>query len=74
MTVDELIHMSATELANQEVRELRTKLGSEEVDGRRLDWIDENREKIQLDIGLDPDNVWIYERDDDDSEGDVTAD
>ena len=66
--------MSATELANEEVRDIRNKLNHEEVDGRRLDWVEEHREEIQLDIGLDPTNVWIYEKDDDDSEGDVAAD
>ncbi len=61
----ELVHMSASELASQEQRVAREKMNLENIDERRLDWLAEHKEELQLDIGIDPANTWEYDNGED---------
>lgn len=62
---NKLVTLSATELATEEQRIEREKVKNEDDDARRLDWLEENKAQIQLENGIDPSNVWEYERGDD---------
>lgn len=62
----DLVLMSSAELASQEQKVAREALSLESVDERRLDWLAENKEALQLDIGIDPANTpWEYDNGDD---------
>jgi hypothetical protein len=57
--------MTAAELASQEQKVAREKMHLENVDERRLDWLAEHKEELQLDIGIDPGNTWDFDNGDD---------
>ena len=57
-----LIHMTPNELATNEMQLLREKIGNDDKEERRLDWVEAHKEEIQADNGLDPNNVWEYEK------------
>ncbi len=58
--------MSSAELASQEQKVAREALNLENIDERRLDWLEEHKEELQLDIGIDPKNTpWNYDGGDD---------
>eukprot|EP01034_Spumella_vulgaris_P038633 gene38633-47710_t len=61
----DLVHMTAAELASQEQKVAREKMHLENVDERRLDWLAEHKEELQLDIGIDPGNTWDFDNGDD---------
>lgn len=65
ISVDELIRMTPAQLASTEVRELREKLLIEEASARAMNWADENKEKIQGLLGIDPNNTWEFDDDED---------
>ena len=57
-----LIRMTPNELATNEMQLLREKIGNDDKEERRLDWVEAHKEEIQADNGLDPNNVWEYEK------------
>lgn len=57
----DLIHMSAADMASQTQKDAREQMNLENVDKRRLDWLEAHKEDIQLDIGIDPANTWTYD-------------
>ncbi len=61
----ELIRMTPAELASQEIKDTRQKIVDEQASGRSMNWADENREKIHELLGLDPNNSWIYDDEED---------
>lgn len=61
----DLVHMGAAELASQELKVAREALNLENVEERRLDWLAEHKEELQLDIGIDPANTWEYDNGED---------
>lgn len=64
--------MPASELADQDIKSKREKINTWEFEARRLDWLSENRKKIQETLGIDPNNSWEYEENiDDHSEPDT---
>ncbi len=65
ISVDELIRMTPAQLASTEDRELREKLLIEEASARAMNWADENKEKIQGLLGIDPNNTWEFDDDED---------
>lgn len=69
---NELVTMTIEQLATEEVKSNRQRIGHEDADGRRLDWVSEHLVDIKSAIGLDPNNVWIYDKDEDNSDGDCT--
>jgi hypothetical protein len=56
------VQLSTSELATAELRQARQRIEQDDTDGRRLDWLDAHLAEIQKDIGLDPNNVWIFEK------------
>lgn len=66
----DLVRLTAAELATQERKEKRENMIAVAAESRRLDWHAENKEQIQLDIGIDPTVAWEYESDDEHSEPD----
>lgn len=65
LSPDALMQMSTADMSSQELKKMRIKDCEEDYDGRRNDWLAAHREEIQRDNGLDPENVWEYENDDD---------
>jgi hypothetical protein len=59
---DRLVRMSADELATADLKEERQQVKQDDSEGRRLDWVEEHLLEIKEDIGLDPDNVWEYDK------------
>lgn len=66
VTADRLVHMTPSELASKEAKEARQKILKEDAEARQLNWFEEHRAEIQKHLGLDPENKWDY---DDDDEG-----
>lgn len=58
--------MTPAELASQEIKETREKIVEEQASGRSMNWVTDNKEKIHESLGIDPNNTWEY---DDDDEG-----
>jgi hypothetical protein len=72
LTTADLLQMSVADMSSQELKEEREKQSVEDSEGRRTDWLEANRLKIQLDNGLDPENTWDYANDENsDNEGDA---
>jgi hypothetical protein len=65
VSAEQLVHMSPAELATIEAEAVRQKQCRDDMDSRRSDWLEANRREIQIDVGVDPDNVWIYAHDED---------
>lgn len=61
----ELIRLTPAELASETIRETREKIVKDQASGRSMNWADENREKIYEQLGLDPNNAWIYDDEED---------
>ena len=59
-----LVTLTPADLAADDVRRARQSLAAVDMESRRTDWVEEHREKIQESIGLDPNNVWQYDEDD----------
>ena len=53
--------MTAAEMASQTQKDARELMNLENIDKRRLDWLEAHKEDIQLDIGIDPSNTWEYD-------------
>ena len=49
-----LVSMSATALATHELAEKREKICEANAEGRRTDWLEENKKEIQTTIGWHP--------------------
>lgn len=62
--IDQLIRMTPQELASAELKSARLRQNEEVIEGRRLDWLEANREQIQQTLNLDPSNVWEYDAND----------
>jgi len=65
ITPEQLLTMTPAQLASQEVKEARAKMLDEDLDGRRMHWLDDHKAEIQKDLGIDPSNNWNYDGDDD---------
>ena len=61
LSASELIALSPEQLASPDLREQRLKIIDDDIESRRLDWVDAKREQIQLNNGLDPRNKWVFE-------------
>jgi hypothetical protein len=61
LTPQLLVNLTPEDLATEDLRKARQREGSYERDARRTDWMEENKERIQAKIGLDPKNVWEFE-------------
>ncbi len=57
--------MSARELAAPEVKLQREQLTEIAVDARRLDWFEKHEKEIKEKLGIDPNNDWNYDNEDD---------
>lgn len=65
VTSNELVKFSLLELANNETRIKKQKEYDYEIDGRRTDWLNEHKVELQVGLGLDPNNIWVYDEDSD---------
>ena len=65
VTFKELMTMSSAELASEEQQVARKKMGELNMEERRLDWLAEHKEELQIDIGIDPANTWEYDNGED---------
>eukprot|EP01036_Dinobryon_divergens_P026955 gene26955-35656_t len=65
VTAAMLVSMSSTQLATHELLEKREKISEDNAESRRTDWLEENKRSIQTTIGIDPNNAWVYDDDDD---------
>jgi hypothetical protein len=63
-TAEQLVSLSAADLASHDQRVLREKLQAQQLQSRRTDWLEENKKTLQADIGIDPNNTWQYDEDD----------
>jgi hypothetical protein len=72
----DLVSLSAADLASHEQKLAREKLQAEEIEGRRSDWLQEHKQDVQADIGIDPTNTWDFDNGEDgnNSEPDVEGD
>ncbi|RYG97611.1 hypothetical protein EON65_52590 [archaeon] len=61
----QLVTLTAAELASTELKAQRDLLTTQDLESRRLDWLEEHKAEIQLDIGVDPANQWQYDNEDD---------
>lgn len=57
--------MSASELATHEQKLDREKLKIESFNAHRSDWLEANKAILQIDNDIDPNNIWLYEEDND---------
>ena len=57
-----LITLSAEELATTDARKAREAIASRDWEERQSDWLDSHLVEIKKDIGVDPNDVWIYEQ------------
>ena len=72
---DDVVSLSAADLASHEQKLAREKLQAEVVDARRSDWLEAHKVDIQADIGIDPNNQWEFDGDDGNgSEPDIEGD
>eukprot|EP01039_Chlorochromonas_danica_P007817 gene7817-8629_t len=60
-----LVLLSPSELASHELKEQRERLTTAVLESRRLDWLDTHKASIQADIGVDPNNSWQFDNNDD---------
>jgi hypothetical protein len=54
------VNLSSEDLAKDELRKERQEIAALDAESRRSDWLDDNKEVIHKDIGLDPNNTWEY--------------
>ncbi|KAJ1438848.1 transcription factor S-II, central domain-containing protein [Ochromonadaceae sp. CCMP2298] len=64
ITGEQLVTLSAADLASHDQRVTREKLQAQQLQSRRTDWLEENKKSLQADIGIDPNNTWQYDDDD----------
>ena len=57
--------MSTGELASADFELIKKKIVAEAIDDCRLDWYDEHKKEILESNGIDPNNTWNYDEDDD---------
>jgi hypothetical protein len=60
LTPELLVKLTPEDLATEKLRKARQATNRDERDSRRTDWLEENKDKIQEKLGLDPTNVWEY--------------
>lgn len=65
LSCEKLVHLSPAELASQKVKEERQQIVNEEVSSRRLDQEEVYRKEIHAELGIDANDAWQYEQDDD---------
>jgi cell shape-determining protein MreC len=57
--------LSSRELASSEIQLQREQLTEVAADSRRLDWYQKHEKEIKDILGLDPNNDWSYDNNDD---------
>jgi hypothetical protein len=57
--------MTPAELASDEIKVSREKIVQEQSSARSMNWADENKEKIHELLGIDPNNTWEYDDEED---------
>jgi hypothetical protein len=60
-----LVSLSPKELASSELKLQREQLLEIGADSRRLDWYQKHEKEIKEKLGIDPNNHWDYDREDD---------
>jgi transcription elongation factor S-II len=65
ISVQRLIYMTPAELASDEIKVSREKIVQEQSSARSMNWADENKEKIHELLGIDPNNTWEYDDEED---------
>lgn len=62
---EELVSMSAAQLATTTLAQERARISEDSVEGRRTDWFETNKQVIDAQIGIDPNKQWDYDDADD---------